>query len=127
MSSLEPIESDENILNIIQKTVDVTAQGHSNIQASCSSAHNIQTNDLRFFCHHTSWSPLLLACVAAEGVQTLHLNGLENCASCPHQQTDYSVQTALEEYEILNAALAIKLDVKLEPLPDSKPIETENT
>jgi len=127
MSSLEPIESDENILNIIQKTIDITAQGHVSIQASCSYANNNQSNDIQISCHQTHWSPLLLACLAAEGVEALHINGLNNCSTCPHQQNEHTLQSTIEEYDTLNTALAMKLSIKLEPLLQLKPIATENT
>jgi len=60
------------------------------------------------------WDPMLLACLAAEGIRTLHLNGIHQCDSCPvHHGSEMMAQTE-RDYALLNRALGIYLEISRE-------------
>jgi len=65
---------------------------------------------------------MLLACIAAEGVRTLYLSGINQCASCPVRHGAEIMGQTEKDYAMLNKALGIHLEISWEkpPVPVKK-------
>jgi len=93
---------------LLNKARKMVSEGQTEINATCSAAS--AQNGLKIACHAT-WEPMLLACMAAEGVRTLHLEGLQQCDSCPVRHGAHILQKTETDYATLNTALGVKLAI----------------
>jgi len=101
-----------NPVNIVKQAYELARRGKTSIHATCSAVANTSA-DLSVPCH-AAWDPILLACIAAEGIRTLHLNGIHQCGSCPVRHgMEIMVQTE-KDYALLNNALGIHLEISQE-------------
>ncbi len=98
-----------NPVNIVKQASELARQGKTRLHAACSAVADASA-DLSVPCH-AAWDPMLLACIAAEGIRTLHLNGIHQCGSCPVRHgTEIMVQTE-KDYTLLNRTLGIHLKI----------------
>jgi len=94
---------------LLTEARNMMAEGQTDINAACSAVSNPQ-NGLRITCH-AAWDPMLLACMAAEGLRTLHLEGLQQCDSCPMRHGAEIIQKTEKDYATLNSALGVQLEI----------------
>ena len=108
---------------LVRQSIKLVQQGNTHIHATCS-ASNHQRADLRLPCH-AAWSPLLLASLAAEGVRSLNLDGMEQCHDCPMQFGSKIMQQTEKDYTTLNHALGVRLRITSQSIPSEVRIDTK--
>jgi len=121
MCPSDAITHDEiDCISIVRQAHDLVRQGKGKLCASCNAVTGAST-DLNVPCH-AAWDPMLLACIAAEGVRTLYLAGIHQCASCPVRHGAEIMGQTEKEYAMLNEALGIHLEISWEnpPVPVKK-------
>ena len=106
---------------LLNETRNLLAQGQTDISVACSAVSEHQSG-LNITCH-AAWEPMLLASMAAEGVQALHLEGLQQCDSCPIRHGADILQKTEKDYATLNAALGVQLTI----VKEEKPLTEEKT
>jgi len=102
-AAVRPVELVRHAMTLVHE------QGKTTIQAACSAADNNHA-DLTLPCHAT-WNPMLLASLAAEGIRSLHLDGLTQCTDCPMQHGAKIMQQTEKDYATLNQALGVRLKI----------------
>ena len=108
-------------VGIVDLADELARRGKKRLRATCS-AVSAKSTDLRVPCH-AIWDPMLLACMAAEGIQTLHMAGISQCNSCPvHHGAEIMARTE-KDYALLNQALGVHLKI----LRQETTIPTEQT
>lgn len=111
-ATVRPVELVRGAMKLVQQ------QGKTAIHAACSAIDNAHAN-LTLPCHAT-WNPMLLASLAAEGIRTLHLDGITQCADCPMQHGAKIMQQTEKDYAALNHALGVRLKISHTPIqPDT--------
>jgi len=109
----DAIRQDEiDLISIVQQAQEIVRQGKTRLHAACSAAANASA-DLNVPCHAV-WDPMLLACMAAEGIRTLQLDGINQCDSCPVRHGEKIMAQTEKDYVLLNKALGIHLEIKRE-------------
>jgi ferredoxin len=78
-------------------------QGKQTLRAACSAVSD-PSADLGIPCH-AGWTPLLLACLAGEGVHMLELDGLTQCDDCPVRHGAQIMAETERDYATLNKSL----------------------
>ncbi|MDQ6951540.1 MAG: 4Fe-4S dicluster domain-containing protein [Mariprofundales bacterium] len=104
---------DLNPEKLLQQAKQQVIEGVCTIGVACSAVAdaNIDTDAaLRVACH-ASWDPLLLACMAADGVKRLNLIGLDGCASCAIAAGAEVMAQTERDYSTLNAALGVRMAI----------------
>jgi len=96
--------------HIIEHVRSLVAQGKTGLRAACSAVSD-PSADLTISCHAT-WDPLLLACLAAEGLRALELNGLTQCTSCSIRHGASMMKQTEKDYALLNKALGVQLEIR---------------
>jgi len=111
--SICPVDSwhlaDLDPVAIVSGAAKVAATGNRQLRVACGGAPD-SAADVSLPCH-AGWDPLLLAAVAGEGVQTLHLIGLSACATCPRRYGAMIMQQTERDYAVLNTALGVQLAI----------------
>ncbi len=97
---------------LLNEARNMVMQGKTEINAACHAVSDAQ-NGLKVACH-AIWDPMLLACMAAEGVRTLNLEGLHQCETCPVRHGAEILQKTEKDYTTLNAALGVQLVINKE-------------
>ena len=109
MNPSSTLNTDELLL-LITQVHKLAEEGKNTLQLSCSSL-DVQHTDIRTKCFD-SFNPMLLACVAAEGIKEIYV---ETCKDCSTQQ----ILSIVDAYKTLSQAMGIKLDIhfgrKIEP------------
>lgn len=82
-------------------------QGKRTLRAACSHVSDASA-DLSVPCH-AAWNPLLLACLAGEGVHLIELDGISQCAHCPIRHGEQMMAQTERDYAELNKALGVRL------------------
>jgi len=101
-----------NPVDIVRQACELARRGKTSLHVTCSAVANTSA-DLSVPCHG-AWDPMLLACIAAEGIRILHLNGIQQCSSCPVRHgTELMLQTE-KDYTLLNRALGLQLGISRE-------------
>jgi len=101
-------------VGIVQHAHELARRGKVRLSAACGAVSGTSA-DLNVPCH-AAWDPMLLACMAAEGIRTIHLDGIHQCNSCPvHHGSEIMAQTE-KDYGILNKALGIHLEISWEEI-----------
>jgi len=113
-------------VTLLKDAMNRLTTGKKHLHAACSAASQ-QEADVRVPCH-AAWDPLLLASMAAEGVSTLHLDGISQCDNCPLKYGAQIMKQTEKDYATLNHALGKHLEIawQAEPHPaaqktDKKP------
>ncbi len=111
---------------LLQIARDTVMRGQTRLSVPCSAVTDEQT-DFKVPCH-AIWDPMLLACLAAEGVQTLHPNGVDRCNSCPIRHGAEMMRQVEKDYAALSKGLGVRLAISREkkeiqpvPLPRAEP------
>lgn len=110
---------------IVREAHALTQRGSSRLYAICSAVSDDRA-DLRVPCHGL-WDALLLAAIAAEGIRDIHIVGTDQCTSCPVRHgADIFTQTK-RDYDTLNMALEMRLEIHHDapPAPKPEPYEEE--
>jgi len=94
---------------LLREARDLVMQGQTEINVACNAVSDAHPG-LNVPCHAV-WDPMLLACMAAEGVRTLHLEGLRQCDSCSVRHGANIMRQTEKDYATLNNALGIRLTV----------------
>ncbi len=94
---------------LLREAHDLVMQGQTGINVSCDAVADTHSG-LNIPCH-AAWDPMLLACMAAEGVRTLHLGGIQQCDSCPVRHGEKIMRQTEKDYATLNNALGIRLTI----------------
>ena len=81
--------------------------GRQTLRAACSAVSD-PSAELSVPCH-AAWTPLLLACLAGEGVHVLELDGLNQCDACPARHGSRVMAGTERDYATLNKALGGRL------------------
>ena len=84
-------------------------KGCDHLSIQCSAVQH-RKSDANIPCH-AMWNSLLLASIAAEGTQTLHLIGIDQCKSCSMQHGASIMKQVEKDYTTLNYALNVHLDI----------------
>ncbi len=107
--------SDE-IIHLLNHAHTLVAAGETSLQISCANIET-QATTATSDCFQT-FHPLFLACLAGQGVKDLYI---ETCDTCSNS----SINVAIQAYETLNQAMAVKLIVHqgLKPEAQIKPIQ----
>lgn len=101
-------------VGIVKQAYKLALQGKTSLHAACSAVADTPA-DVSVPCH-AAWDPILLACVAAEGIRTLHLNGIHQCGSCPVRHgAEIMIQTE-EDYALLSKAFGVHLETSREEI-----------
>ncbi|MDQ7003326.1 MAG: 4Fe-4S dicluster domain-containing protein [Ghiorsea sp.] len=87
------------------------AKGEIHLKISCSNLD--KNNDTASSSCFPALNPMLLACIAAEGLKNVYI---ETCDSCSTQH----ILSVVDDYKTLSQAMAIKLDVHLDEKPQIK-------
>jgi len=103
------IQEEMNPLKIIKQVTEIAQRGQTELHTTCSAVTDV-SSDLSIPCH-AAWDPILLACIAAEGIQTLHLNGINQCSSCPVRHGSDIMAKTEKDYALLNNALGVQLNI----------------
>lgn len=110
-------------VGIVQQAIEFVRRGKTSLHAACSAVADTST-DLNVSCH-AAWDPMLLACMAAEGIRTLHLDGINQCGSCPVRHGAEIMAQTEKDYALLNKALGICLEISREetniPIKQTQP------
>lgn len=85
-------------------------QGKQILRAACAFAADADA-DLQLPCH-AAWNPLLLSCVAGEGVHVLELGGIDRCADCPVRHGERMLAQTEQDYAEFSKAMAVRLVIK---------------
>ncbi len=97
-----------------------TAKGENSLQVSCP---KLDTNhgEVKPTCL-AALHPMLLACIAAEGIKEVYI---ETCEECSKQQ----ILSNIDDYKELSQAMAIKLNVHLgkKPQTNEKKVEEKES
>jgi len=96
-------------VNLLQQARQLVMQGQSEINVACNAITDTRPG-LRVHCH-ASWDPALLACMAAEGVRIMHLEGIDQCDSCPACHGSSLMQQTEKDYATLNKSLGMQLHI----------------
>ena len=112
--SSQPVE-------LLQQVHRLTMQGDSTIHAACS-AVCADDADVNIPCH-AMWNPILLACMAAEGVATLELEGMSQCDTCPVRYGANVMQQTEKDYATLNNALGVHMVISRQIRPRQRDIQ----
>lgn len=102
-------------IDIIQQVHELARQGKTGLWATCHAVCDTSAN-LNVPCH-ALWDPLLLACIAAEGIQTLRLGGINQCVSCPVRYGAKMMAQTEKDYAVLNKALGTHLKISWDETP----------
>jgi len=99
---------DVNPRQTVVKASTAVLNGNTTLTAACSAtdAHA----DIHVGCH-AEWDPLMLACLAAEGVRTLYLEGISQCDTCPVHHGARMMRQTERDYTTLNKSLGVHLDI----------------
>jgi len=101
-------------VSIVKQAYELARQGKTSLHATCSAVADTPA-DVSVPCH-AAWDPILLACVAAEGIRTLYLNGIHQCSSCPVRHgAEIMVQTE-KDYALLSKAFDTHLEISREEI-----------
>ncbi len=106
-------------ISIVQQAHELVRQGKIRLRAACNAVSGAPA-DLSVPCH-AAWDPILLACMAAEGIETLALIGIYQCASCPARHGAEIMAKTEKDYAVLNRSLGVHLKVSREE--SSIPVE----
>lgn len=101
---------ERDILNLANRR---KRQGIAMLTAACAAA-NAEDADAVVPCHAV-WDPCLLACLAAAGMRTLNLSGLEQCRTCTHLYGAQVFEQTRKEYKRLNASLDVHMEIRSTP------------
>jgi len=93
---------------IVDKTSAAVLNGNTTLTAACAATD--ARADIHVGCH-AEWDPLMLACLTAEGVRTLHLDGISQCDTCPVHYGARMMQQTERDYATLNQSLGVHLDI----------------
>jgi ferredoxin len=97
---------------LLQMARDLVMRGQTKLSVPCS-AVSAGRSGLKVPCH-AIWDPMLLACLAAEGVQTLHPDGIDQCNSCPVRHGAEMMRQTEKDYAMLNRGLGVRLAISWE-------------
>lgn len=97
---------------LLQMARDMVMRGQTGLNVPCSAVSTEQTG-LQVPCH-AIWDPMLLACLAAEGVRNLHLDGIKQCDSCPVRHGAEMMRQTEKDYAMLNKGLGVRLAISWE-------------
>jgi len=97
----------------------LVAQGQDDINAACSAVPEPGPG-LQVPCHAV-WDPLLLAGMAAEGVRSLHPQGIDRCDACALRFGSELLQQCENDYAELNRGLAVRLRIERQRMAKSVP------
>ena len=100
--AVQPVE-------LLQEAHNLVMQGRVGINAACNAVSDTHPG-LKVPCH-AIWDPVLLACMAAEGVRTLHLEGIGQCDSCSVRHGAEIMRQTEKDYATLNKALGVHMVV----------------
>ena len=114
-------------VSLLQQARQLVMQGQSEINVACNAVTDTHPG-LSVHCH-ASWNPAMLASMAAEGVRILHLEGIDQCSSCPARHGSSLMQQTEKDYATLNKSLGIQLHISHKakeivvekPLPVAEP------
>lgn len=113
-NNIHPLLDDE-VISIVQQAHNRSANGLHTIQSTCSFAES-EATDISVPCHAV-WTPMLLASIAAEGIATIHFNGISECEICPKKIGSEEFKSIFADYQTLNSSMGVKLEPRFEPLP----------
>lgn len=113
-----------NPVEIVKQASELVRQGKTSLHATCSEITE-HSADLSIPCH-AAWEPILLACLAAEGIRYLNLIGLHQCASCPRQYGAEIMAATEKDYDVLNKSLDIHLNISRDE-PTRSPSQTQQS
>jgi len=99
-------------VDIVKQASELVRRGKTSLYATCSAVANTSAN-LSVPCHG-AWDPMLLACIAVEGIRTLHLNGIHQCDSCAVRHGSKIMLQTEKDYTLLNRALGLHLGISRE-------------
>jgi len=101
-----------NPVTMVQQAYKLVRQGKNRLHTACSAVSGTST-DLNVPCH-AAWDPVLLACMSAEGIRTLYLQGIDQCASCSIKHGEEIMAQTETDYSLLNRALGAHLKILCE-------------
>ena len=82
-------------------------QGRQILRAACAFAADASA-DIQVPCH-AAWNPLLLSCLAGEGVHMLETDGIAQCASCPVRHGSHMLSQTERDYAAFSKGLEVRL------------------
>ncbi len=115
--------SEQQLIAIVQHARDLAAKGQSRMVCSCAVVQS--SHGLSIDCH-SLWSPMIWASLAAEGITTLQLIGLEQCEQCPKPCSKDDIEHLENDFQSLSQAMPNQLRIeKLSEKTQESP-EAEN-
>lgn len=106
-------------VSILQQAQQRAAAGHTELHVACLAAKDRPAHAI--IACHASWSPALLASLAAEGIRTLQTRGTERCNTCPRRHGASVFARTRKDYAELNRALDRHLEIRNDAPAEEKP------
>ena len=102
---------EQQLIAIVQHARDLAAKGQSRMVCSCAVVQS--PHGLSIDCH-SLWSPMIWASLAAEGITTLQLAGLEHCEQCPNLCSQEDIERLESDFQTLSQAMPNALHIEKE-------------
>ena len=96
-----------DIAAIVRQARGSVMQGRQILRAACAFADDADA-DIQVPCH-AAWNPLLLSCLAGEGVHVLETEGIAQCASCPARFGEQVLAQTEKDYAAFSKGLEVRL------------------
>jgi len=107
----------DETLHLITLAHKQAAKGETYLPISCSKL-DINHEATKSACL-TAFHPMLLACIAAEGIKEIYI---ETCDGCSSEQ----ILSSIDDYKALSQAMALKLNIHLGKKPQTNEIKAKN-
>jgi ferredoxin len=114
---------DLDIPALVRQARMAVMQGRQILRAACAFAANDHA-DIQVPCH-AAWNPLLLSCLAAEGVQALETDGIAQCAACPVRFGEPMLAQTEKDYTAFGKGLGVRLMLSRE-ITRKAPVEKKH-
>ncbi len=100
---------EQQLIAIVQYARNLVAKGQSHMVCTCTMVK--PSHGLEIDCH-SLWSPLIWASLAAEGITTLQLIGLEQCEQCPKPCSKDDIEHLENDFQTLSQAMPNQLRIE---------------
>ncbi len=97
-------------VSVMEKTREIARLGKTRLRTACSAVAHASV-DVEVPCH-AGWDPLLLTCMASEGIRILEVEGITQCATCSIRHGEKILKQTERNYATLNNALDVHLEVR---------------
>ncbi len=105
----QTLTPEQQLMTVVQHARDLVEKGQNHMASACTMVKPSQ--GLEIDCH-SLWSPLVWASLAAEGITTLQLIGLEQCEQCPKPCSKGDIEHLENDFQSLSQAMPNQLRIE---------------